>query len=198
MNRNFEHNRCLPHKPKPTPMTKTKTILTLISTFCLISCLQKNTESKKQDKLTGTIQIDTSVFVVLPLETDLPWIFKTGKPTQLTTEDLLKIETILKKCIDEYNPDEEKQFMEMNAKHPDYKLDKNDYVIDLKRYKRQYMAIINPKGEKEVWINCFCGQWNERSRTDPVIFDDGGNCYFNLKINLATGKYSEMMVNAEA
>ena len=60
------------------------------------------------------------------------------------------------------------------------------------------MPTINSKGEKEVWVNCFCGQWDKSSRTNPVIVMDGGNCFFNLKINLTTGQYYELIVNGEA
>ncbi|HNR06506.1 MAG TPA: hypothetical protein PKM27_04265 [Saprospiraceae bacterium] len=178
-------------------MIKQLTIFAFILTICLISCGKTNTESKKTEKLT-TIQIDTSVITILPLDTNLHWIFKTGMPTELTTEDLLKIETILKKCVNEYNPEQERQFKEINDKHPEYKLERKSFIIDLARYKRQYMAIVNSKGEKEIWVNCFCGNWDKNSRTSPVMVDDGGNCYFNLKINLTTGQYYELMVNGDA
>jgi hypothetical protein len=186
------------HFKRPTRMTKQLIISTFILTICLISCGQTNTTTKNQDKFNNTIQIDTSVFTVLPLDTNLHWVFKIGKPTNLTTDDFLKIETILKKCIGEYNTEQEKQFQERNDKHPEYKLEKRNFIIDLSRYKRQYMATINSKGEKEVWINCFCGQWDKNSRTNPVIVLDGGNCFFNLKINLTTGDYYELMVNGDA
>lgn len=60
------------------------------------------------------------------------------------------------------------------------------------------MATINSKGEKVVWIDCFCRQWDKGSRTSPVIVTDGGNFYFNLKVNLTTEQYYELMVNGEA
>lgn len=118
-------------------MIRQLTILSFILATFLTSCGQTNTESKKQEKPTNTIQIDTSVIAVLPLDTNLHWVFKTGKPTELTTENLLKIETILKKCIDDSNPEQERQFKEINDKHPEHKLDKKYFVIDLTRYKRQ-------------------------------------------------------------
>ena len=31
-----------------------------------------------------------------------------------------------------------------------------------------------------------------------IFIKDGGNCYFNLKINLATRQYYELRVNVEA
>ena len=179
-------------------MTRQITLSILILTICLTSCGQPNNKTKNQETQTNTIQVDTSVIAVLPLDTNLHWIFKSGKPTELTTDDLLKIEISLKKCIDEYNPEQEKQFKELNDKHPEYKLKKKNFIIDLTLYKRQYMAITNSKGEKEVWVNCFCDKWGKGSRTSPVIVMDGGNCFFNLKINLTTGHYYELMVNGDA
>ena len=136
--------------------------------ICVAGCGQKNTETQKRPNLTSTTTTDTSVFVVLPLVISQP-----GKPTNLTAEDLVQIEAILKECISDYNPEQEKQFQEINVKHPEYKIDKTKFIIDLTLYKRQYMPTTNSKGEKEVWVNCFCGKWNESSRTSPVIVKDG-------------------------
>jgi len=67
-------------------------------------------------------------------------------------------------------------------------------------YHMQVIAVINVRGEKVVWINCFCGKISEypRWKTDPVLVLDGGQCYFNLNINLDTGKDDNFMVNGVA
>ncbi|MDE3254991.1 MAG: hypothetical protein KGN97_03350 [Bacteroidota bacterium] len=174
-----------------------KTLIIILTLFVANSCGQIKTENKNQEKPTNTIQIDTSIIAVLPLDTTLHWIFNTGKPADLTTDDFFKIETILKKCIDEYNLEQEKQFKEVNDKHPESNLYKKNFFIGLTGYKRQYMASINSKGEKEVWINCFCREWDKLSRTSPVMVKDGGSCYFNLKVNLTTGQYYELLVNGD-
>ncbi|WP_443938208.1 hypothetical protein [Pedobacter sp. MW01-1-1] len=179
-------------------MTRELTILTFVLTICLISCGQTKTENKNQEKQTNIYEIDTSIIVVLPFDTTQHWIFKDGKPTDLTTDDFQKIETVLTKCINDYNPYQEKQFKKINDKHPEYKLNKNHFIIDLTRYKRQYVATTNSKGEKEVWVNCFCDTWDTDWRKNLNFVKDGGNCYFNLKINLTTGKYYELMVNGDA
>ena len=179
-------------------MTRKLTILTFILTIFLTSCGQANTSNENQDKHTGAIRIDTSVIAILPFDTTQHWIFNDSKPTDLKTEDLQNIETILTKCINDYNPEQEKQFEEINKKHPEYKLNNKNFIIDLTRYKRQYMASINSKGEKEVWVNCFCDTWDKNWRKKLIFVKDGGNCYFNLKINLTTGQYYELMVNGEA
>jgi hypothetical protein len=73
-------------------------------------------------------------------------------------------------------------------------------VIDLKRYKRQYIGVTNEKGEKEVWINCFCiDPHNPKMnwKKEFVMVKGGGNCYFNLKVNLTTKKYYDFDTNSD-
>ena len=171
-------------------MTRQLILLTFILTSLLASCGQTKTKTPNNELHT----VDTSVIAILPFESVQNLGFIDGKPTDLTNDDLLKIETILNKCIEDYNPEQERRFKEINDKHPEYELDKKNFIIDLTRYKRQYVAVLNYKGEKEVWVNCFCsgsGGW-------LVSVLDGGNCYFNLKINLATEQYFDLMVNGDA
>lgn len=177
-------------------MVKQLVLSVIFLTFFLIGCEHNNTNRPKNLKPTAKIQIDTSVFVILPLDTTL--VSLSGKPADLTTKYLVEIERLLTKCVEDYNVEQEKQFQEINHTFPEHKSDKKDLVIDLKRYQRQYMATRNSRGEKVVWINCFCDQWDKHSRTSPYIVMDGGNCYFNLKVNLTTGLYYELMVNGVA
>jgi len=144
------------------------------------------------------LQVDTSVITVLPLDTAECWDFKDCKPAELTNGDLTQIEELLRKCIDNYNPGQEREFNEIKAKRPGIGINKRDFVIDLTRYKRQYIAVTNSKGEKEVWVNCFCATSINYWRKEVVFVFDGGNCYFNLKVNLTTGEYYELMVNGDA
>lgn len=173
-------------------------LLIPIFTICLTSYGQTKIENKNIEQQSNTCTVDTSIIAILPFDTTRYWVFKDSKPTNLTNDDLQKIEIILNKCIDDYNPNQERQFKEINNKHPEYKLDKENFVINLKRYKRQYQAVINSKEEKEVWINCFCRTYNSNWKNEQIIVKDGGNCYFNLKINLSTEEYYELMVNGDA
>ncbi len=179
-------------------MERQITLLTFILTICLTSCGQTKPETKNQEQNQNVYTVDTSVVAILPFDTTQYWIFKDSKPTNLTNDDLLKIETILNKSIKDYNPNQERKFKEINDKHPEYKLDKKNFTIDLTLYKRQYVAVLNSKGEKEVWVNCFCGAGSQNWKKNLIFVKDGGNCYFNLKINLTTGQYYELMVNGDA
>jgi len=179
-------------------MTRQLTLLTFVLTICLTSCGQTKTKTQSKEWQKNDNTFDSSIVAILPFDTNEYWVFKVSKPMDLTSDDLQKIETILNKCINDYNPKQERQFKEINDKHPAYKLDKKDFTIDLTRYKRQYVAVINSKGEKEVWVNCFCGAGSQDWKKNLISVLDGGNCYFNLKVNLTTGQYYELMVNGDA
>lgn len=179
-------------------MTRKLTLLTILITICLMSCGQNNTETKNKETQKNIYTVDTLVIAILPSDTTRDKIFKNSKPTDLASDDLIKIETILNKCINDYNPKQENRFNKVNEKHPEYKLDKKHFTLDLKDYKRQYVAVINSKGEKEVWVNCFCKTYKPNWKEETVVVKDGGNCYFNVKINLTTGQYYELIVNGNA
>ncbi|UOQ96128.1 hypothetical protein MUN81_12775 [Hymenobacter sp. 5317J-9] len=68
----------------------------------------------------------------------------------------------------------------------------------LKVYKRQYVCVIDQKGDKLVWVNCFCQAYDNEWRTKLFLVDDGGNCYYSFIVNLTTGKYYNLLVNGEA
>jgi hypothetical protein len=132
----------------------------IISTFCLSSWAQTKTSTKNQEQYTIINKVDTTVIAILPFDKTQYWVFKDDIPTDLTNYDLLKIETILNQCVNNYNPEQERYFKEINNKQPEYKLDWNNFTVDKTPYKRQYTATMNPKDEKEVWINCFCNIHN--------------------------------------
>lgn len=172
-------------------------ILILLIPIFFTSCRQTITEPKNNEQKLIDYTIDTSKIAILPFDETRYWVFKDSKPTDLTNDDLQKIETIINDCVNNYNQEQEKRYIEIKVKKPENKLDKKNFRIDLTNYKRQYEAVINTKGEKEVWVNCFCRTHNSNWKNERVIVKDGGNCYFNLKINLTTGQYYEIMVNGE-
>lgn len=60
--------------------------------------------------------------------------------------------------------------------------------FNLPYYKRQYVPVFNDKEEKIVWINYLCWFDDFEWKKFPFIAIDGGDCYFNLTINLKTKK----------
>jgi hypothetical protein len=122
---------------------------------------------------------------------------------ELTEIEISELETILTKSIDTYNSSQIKYCDSVNQKitrrnrkiHP-------RLIVDISKYKMQFIVTINPKGEKTVWANCFCSPANDKTfknwRKDIVIVSDGGQCFFNLDINLTTKEFTTLSVNGVA
>ncbi len=106
-------------------------------------------------------------------------IFKNSKPTELNEQEISNLNRILEDALSQYNLSKTSKF-------------------DLNDYKRQYVPVINDLGEKEVWINCLCNQNNENWKNGIILVEDGGSCYFNLKINLSKSKYYDLIINGDA
>jgi len=180
----------------------TKIISILFVVLNLMSCGQKRQKDNEkiidQKSTFIEIQVDTSVIAVLPYDTTQYWIFKNAKQSDLSLSELKEIEIILENCIDKYNIEQKLRFEELNNKHPEYNFDINQFTIDLKRYKRQYISVINNKGQKEVWINCFCDTFGMNWKKEQIDVMDGGNCFFNLKVNISKKEYYDFMVNGVA
>lgn len=87
----------------------------------------------------------------------------------------------------------------MHKDYPNVQLHEERYLINLANYKRQLVVVTNKRGEKVVWVNCFCRKGNQASwRHQIVEVDDGGNCYFNVKLNLTRRIWYDLMVNGVA
>jgi hypothetical protein len=127
---------------------------------------------------------------------------KGAVPASLSAEELTKTADLLTHCIATYNKSQAEYYATIIKKQPDYSLPISWYTIDLPTYKRQYVPFVSATGEKEVWVNCFCtdgASWkHDYWREDVVFVMDGGNCYFNVMINLTKGLCYDLMVNGHA
>jgi hypothetical protein len=117
--------------------------------------------------------------------------------TTLSATELLLLDSLLQSCVTKYNAEETQHYKNDRKRYPKVSLNLDDYFIPLAKYKRQYIPVINAKGEKEVWVNCFRSEGNEHSywRKSVVFVFDGGNYYFNTTINLATKMYFPLRPN---
>jgi len=168
----------------------------ILMVFSFTSFGQTKTTKANRHSITNAVMaIDTSVIAVLPYSKEYYWMFKNCKQARLSDNDIEKSERLLAKCIDDYNKIRENRFIKDSIEHPEYKLDKKDCLIDLTTYKRQYVAVINSKGQKEVFINCFCQTDGLEWRNVILINDGPVNCFFRLKINLTTGKHYDWVMN---
>ena len=151
---------------------KSSFILLVIFTCTILSCdaaLHAN----------SIIHLTDSNYAIIPYTIADSGLFEKAKPATLTHLEIQEIETLTNKSIVKHN----------------IKTTKWETIGKID-YKVQLVPVINEKGEKEVWINCFCSDFGHDWRKDIMYVDDGGSCFFNLKINLSTKKYYDLSVNA--
>ena len=156
---------------------------------------QKN---RSETKIRNHNLVDTSKIAIIPFDKSKFWFFKENDPTSLTSRDLDQIDKLLTLCIFKYNYKKQKIYNQIernNVENEEY-FERN--CIDLSKYKRQYVATINSKGEKEIWVNLFCDTFNSNWKNEILVVFDGGNCFFNVKLNLKKKKYFELRINGVA
>lgn len=140
---------------------------------------------------------DTSTIAIIPYDSIKHLQFIEGRQAVVTKAEVAELNNLFSRCVSGFNVGAEKNYIEDKKKFPGDQLKKDSYVLAIDRYKRQYIAVINEKGEKVVWINCYCSNEAHVSKDVEIVLD-GGNCYFNLKVNLTDKKCSEFSVNGEA
>ena len=111
---------------------------------------------------------------------ELAHYVKDAAPAALGDEDFPVIKDLLQKAVDDYNERQSSGAQKINS---------------LSSYKRQLIPYLNARGEKEVWLNLFCSNNGVNWRKVIVMVDDGGSCYFELKINLVNRQVISFNVN---
>ena len=77
-------------------------------------------------------------------------------------------------------------------------LDEQSSIRDLGEYKTQVIGYINNSGEKVMYVNYFCSTFGADWTKEFVSVDDGGNCFFQVKVNLDTENTFDFYVNGDA
>lgn len=175
-----------------------KKISSIILISLISSLLACNSESHKTSKEIppGLIQADTIKGTDVIAIIDDSAIKKT---IQLTKNDLAIIDQQIKVAVSDYNFEREKYLQKVRLEDTTTTIKREDFFIDLKNYKRQYVAYINAKRQKEVWVNCFCSnEGNDEWKSKIIEVRDGGKCYFNLRIIVEQKRYYEFIVNVIA
>jgi hypothetical protein len=173
-----------------TKLRFTPIIFSLIFFACAQNTTSRQATPAKQDTIINQQLIfDTITIAILPIDTTYRWLFKDATSLQLTNEDLHSIDALLNACIKVHNSNQDST---------------NEYseFIDLKEYQRQYVPFVDSKGDKKVYVNCFCSHdipnefdyWKKAL----VEVDDGGSCFFHLTLNLSTNKYEQLFTNGYA
>ena len=137
---------------------------------------------------TARLSYDTARIAIIPFEKSMNFLFDSRyTPATLTQADMVEIDSLFNKSIEDYNS----HLSGFGKNH--FSVNQNQW-----NYRRQYICVQNNKGQKEVYVNCFCETVNDDWKNAFLYMDDGGNCFFNFKLNLATKKYSDFFVNPEA
>ena len=143
--------------------------------------------NKTQSKKNKTVNLDTSKTAIIPFDRKGNYPFDNiHKPAKLTQEDINIIDSLLIECVSDYNNSLDKEHKEWSI------------TLNKHEYKKQLIAVTNKSGEKEVWVNCFCETSDNSWKSYIRLVDDGGNCFFNFKINLKTKLFYGLVVNDEA
>lgn len=144
----------------------------------------QTTSRKKpeQEYSKGKITLDPAKRIVIKYRKDLFSPFDSAyQPAELSHAELRLVDSLMVNAVLAHNLTEiyETRYID---------------VADTS-YRRQVIAVRNTHGEKVVWINCLCRPDDDSWKTQITMVMDGGSCYFNLKINLATKKFYDFFVN---
>lgn len=77
-------------------------------------------------------------------------------------------------------------------------LENQSDIRDLSEYKAQFIGYTNDGGEKILYANYFCVDSFLDWKNNFVMALDGGNCFFNVKVNLQTKEVFDFIVNGDA
>jgi hypothetical protein len=165
-------------------MRQIKPLLPLIIVLVTFYIANGQSQSATLPKL----KYDTATIAIIPFDVKnfFGELDKTNTPSTLTQEDIAQIEIIFQQSVTEHDSS-----LKGDAK-------KHFSIWDQTLYKRQYVCYLNKQGEKIVYVDCFCSSMDVDWHKQMMIVDDGGRCFFNLKINLSTKKYFDFMVNGYA
>jgi hypothetical protein len=154
----------------------------------LMACHAESDKSQGNENVIS-LKYDTSKIAIIPWDS-ARWLFKDRgfERAELTQEELSIIDSLVHVCVIGYN-----QELNLPAEHKAYGIN-----WEGRNCRQQLVAVTNAKGEKEVWVNCFCYDWHRSWQTNILVVRDGGSCYFNVMINLTTYTFYDLSVNGFA
>jgi len=178
----------------------------IISLVTILGCTttsdSNRTSSVNADTLTPSdnVTLDSLDYNILKYDDSYHYIFpEECQPADLSEEEIVECEVLLNLFIVDYNAKATKRFHEMSKDHPELKFNIEDFTIGLQDYGRQYMTVILHNGTKMVYVNCFCNPSGfDYREKELVVVMDGGNCFFNFKVNLKEKKMFDFIENGVA
>jgi hypothetical protein len=150
----------------------------LLTTLALLALI--GAACGQQDKYLFS---DTTRYVQLPFNDDNRIVFPAGKAVTLTPGELAELSDLLQETVAKHN---------RTTKSAAYR------IGSLRKFYFQLVAFTNEKGEKQVWINALCDVAGTRWKDNLVDVQDGGNCYWQVRINLTQKTAGQVQVNGYA
>jgi len=136
----------------------------------------------------GTIAQKNNLFTdpyryVILKYSEHPVAFSKGSPATLNQTELATLSKLLNSVCEKHNSE---------THNADFQ------IKSLRKYYFQLVPVKNQKGETEVWVNALCDISHYDWKKKVMMVMDGGNCYFNIKINITKGTNEILMVNGYA
>lgn len=141
---------------------------------------------------------DSSRFAILD-KSVAPKATVNDKNFTLSETDLATLDKLLLDKTDSFNIEGKKRYEQaIKDRGANVRINRTYFMIEHSRYEFQLASYTNNKNEKIVWVNAFCDNHGNNWHTRPIVVKDGGLCYFNVSINLTTGKTIFFLVNGSA
>ena len=134
---------------------------------------------------TQNIQADTSKIAIILCSSVNIENYQNCNPTELTSQDINKIESLLTRFIRDYNDAQKKQYNKLSAEA------KSKHVLltlNLDLFKRQYIPTIDENGDRVVWLNLFCNDLATDWHKEIIRSSGERMCNFKIHINLTKNK----------
>ena len=160
-------------------------------------------------------QQDTLIQLFTPIMSQcmFPLIYE-SKFTTIT--DTIQLKWIVKDLTSFWTPKNDDLRLAESVVENAIKENNNEYwsildTLTAKKYYRQYVFYTDSNNDSIIYINAFCNLLDIPTDSSGVmimkpydwqnnlmIVDDGGDCYWSIKINLTKMTYFDFMVNGEA
>jgi hypothetical protein len=131
--------------------------------------------------------VDTALYTILTYDDHakmaMNWQFLNARPDSMTGVQVDSAEELIDSAYASYLRDANKDI---------------HLLQPLEVYHRQYVALINEQGEREIWINFFCGSFGNDWKHSVMVVDDGGGCFFQIRLNWSKKKVVELLPNGVA
>ena len=123
--------------------------------------------------------------------------FAGAQPAELTVSEIAQVEAAIAPAIAKVNHQTEQSCAAYWVANPHSQFGREQALIDLPHYARQYVALTTSAGEKLVWVQLLRyphAEW----RTQLRWVLDGGNAYISAIVNPTAGELRTLTINGVA